>query len=449
MSATVYSFLRAMLIGIAFTGTVQLMMKRKARLVSGRFVLYASINTAGYFLLGWIPYPVARILVWVVVSECLWVIFFRLGKSQNILYATAVMLLAAISEAAVYVYLTTMPKAVHSFLTIYMASGLIAATASGLFLLAWNFFSKNNLGRVYRVLYARIEKIPPSVYTHMTIYTMIIISVLGLFFIYRATRDLGSLHRFSFYIPFMVLPVINLLGYILYKLAIRNKIELEEKKKKYEQLLVYTRIIEKLTRDMRRFRHDLNNILMTMSGFIDNDDMTGLREYYQREILKNNSVIMNQSGVFLNVEMIKCVPLKGLITTAFQKAMKNDIQVSIFIDDYLGETGMQTIDLCRIMGVFLDNAIEAARKSEEKTISLSIIKNEAGDISISVANSFIKKPNMSRLFKEGYSTKGEGRGTGLSSIAAIKDEYDHVTLNTVINHQYFIQELNIANPCRQ
>ena len=49
------------------------------------------------------------------------------------------------------------------------------------------------------------------------------------------------------------------------------------------------------------------------------------------------------------------------------------------------------------------------------------------------------------LFKQGFSTKGENRGLGLSNLKEIIDKYKNVTLDTFIKNELFFQEITIKN----
>ena len=449
MNSIVYNAAEALLLATVFSFTIQLMVGSQARLKPRRFVPYLLLNAAGYLLLEWVPILVVRMVFWALIVTLLVILFYRMAMIQNILYLSAFIVLNIAGIGVLYLlehaYADSLRSGWGEWL-VGAAGVLILGLLCAVFLLAWNFFSRHSLRKLYRILYRKLANTPPSLYFRITLLLMMAMSTFGLIWIYRGILDRD---RFSSYIPFLLLPMLNLLGYLLYKLAITNKIKLDEQKEKYDQLLIYTGIIEKLTRDIRAFRHDLNNILLTLRSFIEHNDMEGLKAYYIREILQNQLVTLDENSAFLYIEYIKCVPLKGLLTTAFQRAIKRDIQVSLFIDEYLDETGMQAIDLCRAMGIFLDNAIEAARDSEDKVLSVSVIKNSDQDVSIIVANSFRVRPEINRLFQEGYTTKGKGHGSGLATLQNILKSYEHVTLNTVIENEFLIQELNISQTCRE
>lgn len=101
-------------------------------------------------------------------------------------------------------------------------------------------------------------------------------------------------------------------------------------------------------------------------------------------------------------------------------------------------------DLCEIMGIFLDNAIEAAQLSNKKTVDISIFCFDT-HIDIKISNSCDKMPIMSMIKEDGYSTKGVGRGQGLAIVEKILGKYKTVLNSTIFDdfEMKFIQNIKI------
>ncbi|MCL2043122.1 MAG: GHKL domain-containing protein [Treponema sp.] len=442
MRNILYNAAEALIFITAISYTIQLIVTSQTRLKAGKFLIYLLVNMAGYFFLGWVSILVIRVVIWAIIVTLLVILFYRMTIVHNIIYISAILILnvACMLILELYKWFYLGPDGIWEWFAIW-AYALVVTVLCVVFLLGWNFFSRRTLRKHYRTLRKKLANTPYPFYFKVALLLMVGISAFGAVWISGGILDRD---RFASYIPFLIFPILNIIGYLLYKTAIINRIKLDDQKEKYEQILVYTGIVEKLTRDIRFFRHDVNNILLTLKTYIENNDMEGLREYYFREVLGNQPDGFDVNSIFLNIEYIKCIPLKGLLVTAFQRAIQSNIKVSLFIDDYFDETGIQVIDLCRVISIFLDNAIEAAEISKEKVLSFSVIKNENQDISIIIANSFLVKPQINLLFQEGYTTKGTGRGIGLTIIQNILKNYEFVTLNTVIDEEFLIQELNIS-----
>ena len=79
--------------------------------------------------------------------------------------------------------------------------------------------------------------------------------------------------------------------------------------------------------------------------------------------------------------------------------------------------------LCKIVGVFLDNAIEESRKIDDNCIMISLYI-DYGDLVIDVSNRFEGKIDIDKIDQSCYTTKGEGHGYGLSLVKKILSETD-------------------------
>lgn len=101
-------------------------------------------------------------------------------------------------------------------------------------------------------------------------------------------------------------------------------------------------------------------------------------------------------------------------------------------------------NVCRIIGILIDNAIEAAILCDKKNVQIAIIRNDDSTIFILSNSCLADTPPVYKIYEDNFSTKGDGRGLGLKTVRHIIDEkYDNVTLNTKIKDCIFKQELII------
>ncbi|WP_432667337.1 GHKL domain-containing protein [Wukongibacter baidiensis] len=223
--------------------------------------------------------------------------------------------------------------------------------------------------------------------------------------------------------------------------SIREREYNKNKQEEYENLKLYTNIIEEMLEDRKKFKHDFRNIMLSLKGFIDEGNIKGLNKFYYEEILKENNKINNKS--ISSLKHIKNSSLKGLLTAKFDKCLHSKLNFNIEIFEDIGVNAIEIVDACRIVGILLDNAIEAASPSSEKKIILGIYK-EKNSISIIIANSFDIKPNLNKIFTKGYSQKDDDRGLGLYIVKDIIDrKYKNIFIDTSIEDNLFIQEIII------
>ena len=75
------------------------------------------------------------------------------------------------------------------------------------------------------------------------------------------------------------------------------------------------------------------------------------------------------------------------------------------------EIGMDIWDFNRCLGILLDNAIEAAQESGQPGVEL-LLMSQGGFLTVRVANPWEGEIDITRIWEEGYSTKGGERGLG-------------------------------------
>ncbi len=204
-----------------------------------------------------------------------------------------------------------------------------------------------------------------------------------------------------------------------------------------EKLSVYNEVLQGSIENQRKIAHEHGNQLTVLSGYISSGDLEKAKQYLARIV-----GVSNIDNEYLS--HIKESGLKALLVFKVAMMEKKGIEFEMIIDDDIEDTIIPSEDMCNIMGVFLDNAIDASAQSEEPYMSLSIFKKEYGLI-ISIMNS-IKDSNIdvAKIFKKGYSSKGEGRGFGLHIVDEIVQNYKELELLTRVEGELFIQELHVA-----
>lgn len=103
------------------------------------------------------------------------------------------------------------------------------------------------------------------------------------------------------------------------------------------------------------------------------------------------------------------------------------------------------LDYVRITSILLDNAIEAAEKSENPFLTIVFLKNaEDNEVKLLIENSCPNEViDITKVFKKGYSTKGKGRGLGLATVQTILQGYMNLSLQTEFQTGVFRQVLII------
>lgn len=223
-----------------------------------------------------------------------------------------------------------------------------------------------------------------------------------------------------------------------------EKVDIEMRQDSYNRLQEYTNQIENMYSSLRSFKHDYSNIMLSMSGYIEANDMEGLRDYFDKEILPLSKNITKNTAHINQLFNIKTTELKSIISSKLLYAIELNINVGIEVTDEVTSIPMDTLDLCRVIGIFLDNAIEATLETDQPTIRFALINLDTEYIFI-ISNTFLEKGiPYATLSKPNVSTKGVNRGIGLYNAHEIIAKYNHVFLDTEIKNKFFVQRLQIS-----
>lgn len=171
-------------------------------------------------------------------------------------------------------------------------------------------------------------------------------------------------------VQFIVNLVILFLFFLMLLFYFQENIKSKEISNKYNELLSTLEKFEKELIEKRKLIHDFKNQLIVINGYVDNPEKL---KAYLSEIIKDQRNIPN-SKLLLNVEKLPS-GLKGLIYYKFSN-LDSNINVSIDVKNSLKKyesiSPKLNKDCLKILGVFIDNAIEAEKNEKEKYINLEL-----------------------------------------------------------------------------
>lgn len=317
-----------------------------------------------------------------------------------------------------------------------------------LLLLYFIIFSAVSLfmGYLVSLLFKRLKESYLSLNKkYITIILIVLCLSFALFYFYSLTdgNEAETIKQYSL----MFIGVITFLSVIILIMSMFTLREMRYKRnqEEIETYYKYTLQIEAINNEMRKFRHDYINILSTLSGYIREDDMPGLREYFNKNIIPMQDNIQMNAIKLNGIENLQVREIKGLITTKILQAQEKNVPINIEVPDEIDQVDMNTVDLSRIIGIILDNAIEASEKIDEPLIRVALMKDDNVVTFIVMNKCADDIPRIHELFQENFSTKGENRGLGLTTLKEITDSTDNTLLDTVIENGFFIQKVEIIN----
>lgn len=317
-----------------------------------------------------------------------------------------------------------------------------------IFALAYAMLSYIVLYILRKVIYSRKKILEIFTKTPSKVQYALIINIIVYLSIFLMNITLGEKVGYSInmlmFNSFLFLICLIATTWIL--LNVMKGIEVEEKQKamlhQQKVLESYEENLEKMLEETKAFRHDYKNILSTMSGYIRENDMEGLRDFFYQKIYLPEGKGGSQSMAWRSLKNIKPMELKGFLYEKLLLAFAKNIEVKVDIAENLTLDYKDMEDLVRILGIFIDDAIEETETMEDGEIGIIIGETAKGTI-FRIENNFNSRPDISLLTQKGYSTKGEGRGNGLYWAEQILGKHSDMFHGLKIEEAKVIQVLEV------
>ncbi len=225
--------------------------------------------------------------------------------------------------------------------------------------------------------------------------------------------------------------------------AIQNY-EARKKVEYLENLNEYTRNLELVYDRLRSFKHDYVNIMASLAAYIDEKKYDELEIFFHEHILPMQKDLTQKNGALNNLLHVRILELKSILYAKLLLAVNQDIEVNIDIPDEIDSIHMDPVDLTRMLGIFLDNAMEACLETEHPLLNFHLGKMNQDTVFI-ISNTFTDKGlSVAQMYKKDVTTKGAGHGIGLSSVSEILNRYDNIYHETSITDGLFIQQVQIS-----
>lgn len=248
----------------------------------------------------------------------------------------------------------------------------------------------------------------------------------------------------SILISLLVLSIFSILIiFILFFILIKKSLLLRKTKESLEFEKQSYECLANTYDGIRGFRHDFSNIMQSISGYLLTDDLVGLKNYYSSIFHECEEI--KQSSV-LNKEVINCPPVLSLLSRKYKKAQEANIKFNIEIFSDLNKLNISSYEFTRILGIFLDNSIEACQNCSEKNINVIIARNSIEKYDYLIVENSINPDsniNLDNIFKKDFSTKPQNSGIGLWKVKNIVNKNNSLSLDTTISENNFKHILKI------
>lgn len=253
------------------------------------------------------------------------------------------------------------------------------------------------------------------------------------------------LSRWNFNLDFLF-TMILLLCFIMFGfLMLKQRADIQKTTSMYQKLVAYSDITNGLLEDYRVISHEQKNQLLVIRSLLDDNSPQELVDYVDGLLDKKVGFKYEWIG---DLNYLPLSGLKGLINYKLIEANSLKINTNISISKDIDKlklnklSSKQKDELYSIIGVYLDNAIQAAKESNKKEVSLEIYK-EKEKIVIVIANTYNGKIEMEKLDNYGYTTKGKNHGVGLHLVKKIIENEVIYSQSRNLFEDYYVQKLII------
>ena len=229
--------------------------------------------------------------------------------------------------------------------------------------------------------------------------------------------------------------------FVLTILFIESKNKYDELSVNYDSLFTYVQNFEDWIEKEQLNRHEYKNQLAVIRCLTNEKKVKDKID----EILEDNINI--EGSVVSKLKFLPKGGIKGLMYYKAAIAQKKKINLTVDVDlepkSILNKLSEQDVRvLCKLLGIYFDNAIEAAAETRKKSVLLEVYELK-DKVTIVLSNTFKKHDNFKDRNKKGVSSKGEGHGNGLYFASKLISNNKWLDSKQEIIDNYYIQQLII------
>jgi len=193
-----------------------------------------------------------------------------------------------------------------------------------------------------------------------------------------------------------------------------------------------------LLQNLRFFRHNMVNMLYGLEGVLISGDREKVIAYYNE--MREKCALVNNENVAA-LERVSNPSVSAVLLHGVDQARRLNLPVNLYVqENVVFPRILSDADLCQVLGVLLDNAIEASHKAEERHVSVEM-RNVENSLEIIVKNTYAGEITPETLSRGGQSTKEGHEGQGLTSCYHILSRRRGAFLNFWVTGQYVQAQL--------
>lgn len=172
--------------------------------------------------------------------------------------------------------------------------------------------------------------------------------------------------------------------------------------------------LEDLNGTLRAQRHDFMNHLQVVFSLLELEDYKEASDYIERVYgdIRRVSRTLKTAHPAIN----------ALLAAKVGDCEARGVHVDLQIESPWIDLPVESWEMCRVLGNLIDNAMDAMKDTPEPRLLIRLSES-VQSYTFAIANNgpMIQPSVAERIFQRGFSTKGEGRGMGLSIVRGIME----------------------------
>ena len=389
-------------------------------------IVCSALHTTAFILLKGTEKTILSMLSFALLIE----LSFNTGYIKSIFSSILYSMLTIIPDLMILGFVTQLLNVTKESCYSTFAGSILGNIIISMLMIGLTYALRKPLRKLFSYRLTRNKKI-----VVLSLLTLVTIAV----FFYSLIKD----YRFSnnvFTYLLVIFTLVVILGYLF-----KEKMNNENMFKRYDDLLTVMKNYESDIEDHRTSNHETRNELLAIRSKVSDLGDETLCEYID-SILGDKKNI--NSAKYSRFKYLPTNGLKGFLYYKFSEAEEKGLDVKLNIAKQVENSFLKDLntkdfkDLTRILGVYLDNAIEASILSEKKQLGIEIYKVK-NDIEIIISNTYSNKVDKDKIGNERYSTKGLTRGHGLLLVKRILKNNNRLTSEAKITDTIYSQTIKI------
>lgn len=374
-----------------------------------------------------------RFLLFIIVISLILYFVLNINDKKLVLYAFNTVVILSICEIISTLLLIMLGVNSESIVDNIMYNLLVNVIISVLCIVIVNLPFTNKLITKFMNLFNKNKNLINYLYVFLIVIYLIV-----------SKNGLELVSKYNYFLN--ALFMIGITGIVV--IVIKNEFKSEQLKEMNKEMLNYVTKYEKIITEQGKANHEFKNQLMVIKGYAQ---MTS-SQASNNKLLEYLELIINESKKTSNsyfISQLNKFPMGGIKGLLYYKlSLMEDEKIKCEIDV---ETGVKTKlnslnvnmykNITKILGVLLDNAIDASKKCKNKKILLSVTK-EKNKVIFSISNTYKGKIKIDRI-GTGYTTKGNGHGFGLRLVNDIVNSDNDLEIENDVNDEYYITKIII------